>query len=221
MCLVHAFNKHFKCLLCTTLLLDQIYCIVINFSSFFIIQMKKLVRGKNKMLSIHWEVTFSCTANSKILLQQEHSFGVLIPKSQHIFFNSLKTKTSWNFPVLKMFSFSYGWVVKVRSEQMAVKTPVTTHQGWELTHKNMQLTAQYRHLPCKCQWPSGLETAKSIWRNSIFALSSMDVKLCLHLVESLTGKIMSPEPFQTTLFHFPTLGNSWNLNMTHTTRHIA
>lgn len=49
----------------------------------------------------------------------------------------------------------------------------------------------------------------------------MDVKLYQHLVESPTGKIMSPEPFQTTLFHFPTLGNSWNLNMTHMTRHIA
>lgn len=110
-----------------------------------------------------------------------------------------------------MFSFSDGWVVKVRSEQMATKTPVTAHHGWELAHKNMQLGAQYRLLPCKCQWPSGLKTAKSIWCNSIFAPSSMDIKLYQHLVESLTGKIMSPEPFQTTAFHFPTSENSWKL----------
>lgn len=39
----------------------------------------------------------------------------------------------------------------------------------------------------------------------------MDIKLYQHLVESLTGKITSPEPFQTTAFHFPTLENSWKL----------
>lgn len=60
-----------------------------------------------------------------------------------------------------MFRFSYTWIEKVRSEQMAVKTPMTAHHGWELAHKNMQLGAQYRLLPCKCQWPSGLKALQN------------------------------------------------------------